>query len=56
MESTKTTVKPLKFISMSDMTREKITIVADSIKGKNLFSDKIALAKKTLSDLKSLPI
>jgi hypothetical protein len=56
MESTKTTVKASKVISMSDKTKEKITAVAASLKGKDIFIDKIELAKKTLSELKSLPI
>jgi len=45
-----------KVISMSDTTKEKIKNVADTLKGKELFIDKIELAKRTLSDLKSLPI
>lgn len=56
MKTAKTTVKASKVISMSATTKEKIAIVATSLKGKELFADKIALAKKTLSELKSLPI
>ncbi len=56
METTKTTVKASKVISMSAKTKERITTVAASLKGKVLFADKIELAKKTLSELKSLPI
>ena len=56
METTKTTVKASKIISMSVKTKERIATVAASLKGKNLFTDKIELAKKTLSELKSLPI
>ena len=40
---------------MSKKTRERLTIAKD-IKGKELFPKKIALAKKTLSNLKTLPI
>lgn len=56
MKTEKTTVTASKVISMSDKTIEKINTVAASIKGKELFTDKIELAKKTLSELKSLPI
>ncbi len=49
-------LKSAKVISMSAKTKEKIGIVANNIRGKELFSDKIELAKRTLSDLKSLPI
>ena len=56
METTKTTVKASKVISMSAKTKEKIATVAASLKGKELFTDKIELAKKTLGELKSLPI
>lgn len=56
METTKTIVKASKVISMSAKTKERIATVATSLKGKELFSDKIELAKKTLSELKSLPI
>jgi hypothetical protein len=48
--------KNLKVISMSKMTKERIAIVANQIKDKVLFADKIELVKKTLSELKSLPI
>jgi hypothetical protein len=56
METTKTTVKASKVISMSAKTKEKIATVAASLKGKDLFTDKIELARKTLGELKSLPI
>jgi hypothetical protein len=54
--STKTTVKASQVNSMYAKTKEKIATVAASHKGKELFTDKIELAKKTLSELKSLPI
>lgn len=56
MKTKKTTFKDTKVISMSTQTKEKIATVADAIKGKELFTEKIALAKRTLSELKSLPI
>lgn len=56
MKTKKTTLKTSKVISMSAKTKENIDKVADAIKGKEFFTDKIALAKKTLSELKSLPI
>ena len=56
MKTEKSTLNASKVISMSAKTKEKIEIVAASIKGKVHFTDKIALAKKTLSELKSLPI
>ena len=48
--------KVTKIISMSTATKKKISKVADEIKGRDLFTDKIELAKKTLQNLKSLPI
>ncbi len=51
-----TTTKNQKIISMSSMTSERIAVVANLIKDKVLFADKIKSVKKTLSDLKALPI
>lgn len=45
-----------KIISMSKSTKETISKVANEINGKNLFTEKIELAKKSLQNLKSLPI
>lgn len=56
MEQKKQILKASKIISMSRSTKERISAVAKDIKGKELFSEKIELAKKTLSGLKSLPI
>ncbi|WP_291131770.1 hypothetical protein [Flavobacterium sp. UBA7682] len=56
MKTNKTTLKPSMVISMSPKTKERINAVANNLKGKELFTDKIELAKKTLSELKSLPI
>lgn len=56
MGQDKKTVKKANIISMSKATKKKIAEVADEINGKNLFTDKIELAKKTLQNLKSLPI
>lgn len=41
---------------MSAMTKERIAVVANRIKDKVLFSDKIESVKKSLSELESLPI
>lgn len=41
---------------MSKKTKELLSVVAKDIKGKELFPKKIALTKKTFSNLKSLPI
>jgi hypothetical protein len=56
MKTIKTPIKASKIIAMSATTKEKIAVIANCIKGKELFVDKIELAKKTLSELKSLPI
>ncbi|MEN8191473.1 MAG: hypothetical protein ABFS12_01570 [Bacteroidota bacterium] len=56
MEQKKQILKATKVLSMSKSTRERISIIAKDIKGKELFSEKVNLAKKTLSNLKSLPI
>jgi hypothetical protein len=56
MKTKKTTLKASRVITMTAKTKEKIATVAASLKGKELFTDKIELAKKTLSELKSLPI
>ena len=47
-------LKASKIIPMSKATKKRLSIVAKDIEGKELFPDKIALAKKTLSNLKSL--
>tara|TARA_B100000767_G_scaffold27408_1_gene23865 strand:+ start:19035 stop:19205 length:171 start_codon:yes stop_codon:yes gene_type:complete len=49
-------LKANKTLSMSSKTKEKISVIANNIKGKEFFPEKIALAKKTLSNLKTLPI
>lgn len=51
-----TTSKTPKIISMSATAKERIAVVANLIKDKVLFADKIESVKKSLSDLKSLPI
>jgi len=48
--------KTTKIISMSTATKKKISKVAEEINGRNLFTEKIELAKKTLENLKALPI
>ncbi|MNQ83644.1 hypothetical protein SAMN05444397_101800 [Flavobacterium aquidurense] len=49
-------VKTTKIISMSTATKKKISKVAEEINGRNLFTEKIELAQKTLENLKALPI
>lgn len=56
MERKKQILKADKVLSMSKKTQEKITAIAKNISGKELFPEKLNLAKKTLSNLKSLPI
>lgn len=56
MKQKKQILKAEKTLSMSKKTKEKISSIAKSIRGKELFPEKVALAKKTLSNLKSLPI
>lgn len=56
MEKDKKMENTTNIISMSNATKKKISKVADEINGKNLFTEKIELAKKTLQNLKSLPI
>ncbi|MEN9335528.1 MAG: hypothetical protein RLZZ500_515 [Bacteroidota bacterium] len=56
MKTKKTTLKTSKVIALSDAAKAKIDTVAHAIQGKELFTDKIAAAKKTLSELKSLPL
>lgn len=56
MERKKQILKASKVLSMSQTTKYRITNIAKDIKGKELFPDKVDLAKKTLSNLKSLPI
>ncbi len=41
---------------MSSKAKIEISKIAESLKGKELFKEKIESAKKTLSKLKSLPI
>ena len=56
MQHKKQILKATKVLSMSKDTKERIAGVAQHIKGKELFPEKVALAKKTLGKLKSLPI
>ncbi len=56
MERKKQILKATKVLSMSKTTKERISSIAKDIKGKELFPEKIELAKKTLSSIKSLPI
>ncbi|MDD7884847.1 hypothetical protein [Flavivirga sp. 57AJ16] len=56
MERKKQILKATKVLSMSKATKERISSIAKDIKGKELFPEKIKLAKKTLSKIKSLPV
>lgn len=56
MERKKQILKATKVLSMSKTTKERISRIANDIKGKELFPEKVDLAKRTLSKLKSLPI
>ncbi|MFT5823989.1 MAG: hypothetical protein ACI8ZM_005255 [Crocinitomix sp.] len=56
MEQKKQILKASKVLAMSKSTKEKIARVAKDIQGKELFPEKINLAKKTLSKIKSLPV
>ena len=56
MERKKQILKATKILSMSQTTKNRISNIAKDIKGKELFPEKVNLAKKTLSKLKSLPI
>lgn len=56
MGQKKQILKATKVLSMSKSTKERIAVIAKDIKGKELFPEKIALAKKTLGNVKSLPI
>jgi hypothetical protein len=56
MERKKQILKAKKVLSMSKSTKERISTIAKDIKGKELFPEKVDLAKRTLSKLKSLPI
>lgn len=56
MEGKKQILKATKVLSMSKATKERISSIAKELKGKELFPEKIELAKKTLSKIKTLPI
>jgi hypothetical protein len=56
MESKTQLLKASKIISMSKSTKERLAAVAKTLKDKELFPEKTANAKKTLSSIKSLPI
>lgn len=56
MKTNKSTSKVFKVIAASESTKERIAVAANELKGKELFANKIESARRTLSDLKSLPI
>jgi hypothetical protein len=56
MEQKKQLLKADKVIAMSKSTKEHIAAVAKTLKGKELFPEKVEQARKTLRHLKSLPI
>ena len=49
-------LKATKVLSISKKTKDRILAVAKDIDDKELFPEKVEIAKKTLSKLKSLPI
>lgn len=56
MKTTTRTSKNPAIITMSEKTNGKTPCITANLKGKKLFADQIELAKKSLSNLKSLPI
>jgi hypothetical protein len=56
MEKDRKIEKKVNIIYMSEATKKRISKVSHEINGKNLFTDKIELAEKTLQDVNSLPI
>lgn len=56
MERKKQILKATKVLSMSKATKERISSIAKDLKDKELFPEKIELAKKALSKIKTLPI
>lgn len=49
-------LKASKVLSVSAESKKKMEVVAKKIGRKSLFPEKVALARKTLSGVKSLPI
>jgi len=56
MEQKKQILKATKVLEMSKATSDRIAKIAKDIKGKELFTKKVTLAKKTLSNFDSLPV
>lgn len=56
MEQKKQQLKTPQIISMSNKTKARLKEVAKNIEGKELFPEKVALAKKTFRKIKSLPM
>ncbi len=56
MKRKKQILKATKVLSMSKGTKERLALVKKDLKGKDLFPEKVSLAKRTLSKLKTLPI
>lgn len=56
MEKINNKIQASKVIKTSKKTQSKLSVVADKLKGKDLFADKIELARKSLSDVSTLPI
>jgi len=56
MGRNKQILKATKVLSMSKTTKDRILSIAKDIKGKELFPEKVGLAKKTLSKLKGTSI
>ncbi len=51
----KNILKPKHTLPMSSPTRLRLTEVSKSIKGKELFPDRVRVAKKTLAKVNALP-
>jgi hypothetical protein len=43
-------------IPMSTETKQRISVVAEKLRSKELFSEKVASAKKSLASVSSLPL
>jgi hypothetical protein len=56
MKKSKTPLKASEVIAITEKTKLKLSAIADKLKDKVLFADKIELSKKSLSNVTSLPI
>jgi hypothetical protein len=56
MKTIKNSLKSSEVLPMSESTKARIEEVAKAIKGKDLFKNKVEIARKNLSNVKSLPL